>query len=238
MTVDLIAKAPEQVYVDIAGGNRKLPVRHVFCIGRNYEAHAKEMGVPVQSKEKTGSPFFFTKFSDYVVPTGSTIPYPSGTENYHWELELVAAIGKEGMHIKAEDAKDYIMAYGVGLDMTRRDLQQAMKDQGWPWDIGKNVVASAPIAPLHMVDEVGHVEDARIWLEVNGETKQDSNVSQMIWNTYECIAAVSALYRIGPGDLIMTGTPEGVGACLPGDKLVGNIEGLSALEITIGEREG
>lgn len=233
----LIVEATEPVLVDIAGDERKFPVRHVYCIGRNYVDHAKEMGLTPESDPKKNPPFFFMKYADTIVPTGSTIVYPLGTENYHWELELAVAIGKEGVKIPASQAKEYILAYGVGFDMTRRDLQQGAKDKGRPWDTGKNVVQSAPVAPLHLVSEVGHIEDARIWLEVNGEVKQDSNVSDMIWDTYEIIEAVSNLYRLYPGDLILTGTPAGVGACVPGDHLVGHVDGLTSIDITIGDRE-
>jgi fumarylpyruvate hydrolase len=217
----------------IVGDDRFFPVRRVFCIGRNYAEHAREMG---QDPDRD-PPFFFTKWAEAVVPTGSEIVYPLGTENYHWELELAVAIGIQGIKIPAAKARDHIIAYGVGLDMTRRDLQQEGKDKGRPWSAGKNVVQSAPLAPLHLVDQVGHVDDARIWLEVNGKIKQDANVQDMIWSSEEVIEHISHLYRLYPGDLILTGTPAGVGACVPGDRLVGRIEGLSDLEISIGPRE-
>lgn len=231
--MDLIVEAAPPVLVDIVGDDRKFPVRRVFCVGRNYMDHAKEMGVEVDRE----APFFFTKWADTVVPTGSTIVYPLITENYHWELELAVAIGKECINIPADQAYDYILAYGVSLDMTRRDLQQTAKEKGRPWDVGKNVVQSAPMAPLHLVKDVGHVEEGRVCLTVNGEVKQDANLTDMIWNTKEIIEFVSASYRLLPGDVIMTGTPAGVGAAVPGDKLVGEIGGLTPLEITIGDRE-
>lgn len=229
----LIVEAAERTLAEIADDDRMFPVRRVFCIGRNYAAHTREMGRDPDREP----PFFFTKWAEAVVPNGTTIVYPLGTDNYHWELELAVAIGKGGIKIPAASAKDHIIAYGIGLDMTRRDLQQASKDKGWPWDTGKNVTQSAPLAPLHLVEKTGHIENARIWLEVNGEVRQEGNVADMIWATDEIIEHISALYRLYPGDLILTGTPAGVGAAKPGDVLHGQIEGLTPLDITIGERE-
>ncbi len=229
----LIIEAAPPILAEIAGDERRFPVRRVFCIGRNYAAHAREMGRDPDREP----PFFFTKWAEAVVPSGTTIVYPLGTDNYHWELELVVALGKGGIKIAAAKARDHILAYGVGLDMTRRDLQMASRDKGQPWDTGKNVAQSAPLAPLHLVSNVGHIEDAGIELKVNGEIKQDANVKDMIWATDEIIEHISGLYRLYPGDLILTGTPAGVGAAKPGDRLLGHIDGLSDLEITIGDRE-
>ena len=229
----LLFDAPPPVLAPIHGSDQAVPVRRVFCVGRNYAAHAREMGKDPDREP----PFFFTKWAETVVPSGSTIPYPLLTENYHWEVELVAVIGKSGIHIPAADARDHIIAYGVGLDMTRRDLQGQAKEMGRPWDTGKNVVQSAPLAPLHLVEDIGHIASGRIWLEVNGEVKQDADIADLIWSIDEVIEHLSGLYRLEQGDLIYTGTPAGVGAAVPGDRLIGYVEGLSDLEITIGPRE-
>ena len=229
----LLFDAPPPVLAPVHGSDQAVPVRRVFCVGRNYAAHAREMG----KNPDREPPFFFTKWAETVVPSGSTIPYPLLTKNYHWEVELVAVIGKSGIHIPATDARDHIIAYGVGLDMTRRDLQGQAKEMGRPWDTGKNVVQSAPLAPLHLAEDVGHIASGRIWLEVNGEVKQDADIADLIWSIDEVIEHLSGLYRLEQGDLIYTGTPAGVGAAVPGDRLIGYVEGLSDLEITIGPRE-
>lgn len=229
----LLFDAPSPVIAGISGHDAGVPVRRVFCVGRNYAAHAREMGKDPDREP----PFFFTKWAEAVVPSGSTIPYPQATEDYHWEIELVVLIGRSGIHIAAADARDYIAGYGVGLDMTRRDLQAQAKEMGRPWDTGKNVVQSAPLAPLHLVKDVGHIDKGRISLEVNGELKQEGDVADLIWSIEEVIEHLSGLYRLEQGDLIYTGTPAGVGACKPGDRLIGRVEGLSDLDITIGPRE-
>lgn len=229
----LLLDPPPQVLAAVHGSDDVVPVRRVFCVGRNYAAHAREMGKDPDREP----PFFFTKWAETVVPSSSTIPYPLVTQDYHWEIELVAVIGKTGINIPAASARDHIIGYGVGLDMTRRDLQAQAKEMGRPWDTGKNVVQSAPLAPIHLVADIGHIDKGRIWLEVNGEVRQDGDVSDLIWSIEEVIEHLSGLYRLEPGDLIYTGTPAGVGPAKPGDRLVGRVEGLSELDITIGPRE-
>jgi fumarylpyruvate hydrolase len=217
--------------VPVAGKAAAFPVQRIFCVGRNYEAHAREMGKD-PSREP---PFFFSKFPDAVVANNSTIAYPPGTQNYHHEIELVVAIGREGFRIPAAQAKDYIYGYATGLDMTRRDLQLEARDKGRPWDTGKNFPESAPISAIHKAADVGHLQKGAIWLKVNDEIKQQADLADLIWSVDEIVEHLSKLYRLLPGDLIMTGTPAGVGPVKPGDRLVGHIDGLEDLIITIGE---
>ena len=229
----LLLDPPPQVLAEVHGRDDVVAVRRVFCVGRNYAAHAREMGKDPDREP----PFFFTKWAETVVPSGTTIPYPLATENYHWEIELVAVIGTSGIKIAATDARDHIVGYAVGLDMTRRDLQGQAKEMGRPWDTGKNVVRSAPLGVIHLAQDVGHIDTGAISLEVNGELKQEGDIADLIWSIDEVIEHLSGLYRLEPGDLIYTGTPAGVGAAKPGDRLVGRVAGLSDLEITIGSRE-
>lgn len=216
----------------IAGHDDTFPVRRIYCVGRNYAAHAREMG----KDPDRDPPFFFSKWPETYVPTGKEIAYPASTENYHYEIELVIAIGKGGHSIKEADAKDHIFGYATGLDMTRRDLQLEAREKGRPWDTGKNFDEAAPIAPIHSVEDNGHIESGRICLEVNGEVKQDADIRDLIWSVDEIIEHLSGLYELQPGDLIMTGTPAGVGPVVTGDKLVGKIEGLTDVETTIGKQ--
>lgn len=222
-----------QATVPVANSDQHYPVRRVYCVGRNYAAHAREMGFDPDREP----PFFFCKPADAIVPVapGTTvdIPYPSLTKNYHYETELVVAIGKSGSNIAIEDANDHIWGYGVGFDMTRRDLQIAMREKGRPWEVGKAFDYSAPITHLHSSETVGHIEEGEISLQVNGETKQKSDITHLIWSIPEVIANLSTLFELCPGDLILTGTPEGVGAVKPGDVLVGNVTGLDELSIRI-----
>jgi fumarylpyruvate hydrolase len=206
------------------------PVRRVFCVGRNYSEHTREMGFDPDREP----PFFFTKWAETVVPSGTTIPYPQGTANFHFEAELVVAIGKAGRNIARADAYDHIYGYATGLDMTRRDLQLIARDKGRPWCTGKNVEQSCPIGLIHPVSEVGHIEKGAITLTVNGDTKQSSNVADLIWPVADVIEFLSALYKLEAGDLIYTGTPAGVGAVVTGDVMVVSVDGLSATEITVG----
>ena len=216
--------APVIVPVDTGEG---FPVRRVFCIGRNYAAHAREMG----SDPDRDPPFFFTKWAEAVVPSGTAIAYPPQTANYHYEAELVVAIGKSGFEIAPEDAASHIFGYACGLDMTRRDLQNAAKEKGRPWDTGKNVEQSAPIGLIHAGHELR--TSGAITLAKNDEVKQTGDLADMIWPVADVIAYVSRFYRLEPGDLIYTGTPEGVGPVKPGDRLVVSIAGLSDLVILI-----
>lgn len=231
MTSYVIPPAP-QASVPVAGTADRFPVHRIYCVGRNYAEHAKEMGFTGREP-----PFFFMKPADAVLPVaaGETghMPYPTLTANLHHEIELVVAIGKGGADIKAQDALQHIWGYAVGLDMTRRDLQNDMKKQGRPWCIGKGFEASAPIGPITPVAQAGDVEKAAIWLQVNGADRQRSNVHQLIWNIAETIEHLSAAWTLQPGDLIFTGTPEGVGAVVRGDVLEGGIDGLGSLRVAL-----
>jgi fumarylpyruvate hydrolase len=208
----------------------EFPVRRIFCVGRNYAEHAKEMGFDPDREP----PFFFTKWAETVVPSGQAIDYPQGTKNFHFEAELVVAIGTGGRNIAREAANDHIYGYATGLDMTRRDLQLVAREKGRPWDTGKNVEQSAPIGLIHPASEVGHIETGAITLTVNGETKQSADVADLIWPVADVIVFLSALYRLEPGDLIYTGTPAGVGAVVAGDRMVVAIDGLTPLETAVG----
>ena len=224
---------PERPAAAIAGSTDTFPVRRIICIGRNYEAHAREMG----SNPDREAPFFFTKWADDLVANGATIPYPSETANYHFEAELVIAIGKEGAKVSDADALGLVYGYATGLDMTRRDLQLDAREKGRPWDTGKNFSFSAPLAAIRPVADGGQVSSGSIRLTVNGEVKQDADVSDMIWNCAEQIAYISRFERLLPGDLVYTGTPAGVGAVKPGDVVEVTIAGLEPLRVTIGEKE-
>jgi fumarylpyruvate hydrolase len=213
----------------IVGQSTRFPVRHVFCVGRNYAEHAKEMGGDA-SKEP---PFFFSKPAHSVVSGGGTIQYPLATKNLHYEFEMVVAIGKEGTHIPREAALDHVFGYALGLDMTRRDLQDVAKQTRRPWDFGKAFDEAAPIGPIYPVATHGHHSSGKIWLNVNGELKQRGDLRDMIWPVPDMIAFLTDYYTLRPGDLIMTGTPAGVGAVVPGDELVGGVDGLGELAVKI-----
>ncbi|MDD0809202.1 fumarylacetoacetate hydrolase family protein [Curvibacter sp. RS43] len=218
--------------VPVLGTSDRFPVRRVYCVGRNYEEHAKEMGFTGREP-----PFFFLKPADalVVVDAGTTgsLPYPSLTQNFHHEIELVVAIGVGGHNIAAADAFKHIYGYAVGLDMTRRDLQNEMKKQGRPWCIGKAFDHGAPIGPITPAAQAGDVSQADIWLQVNGETRQSSTVAKLIWNIAETIEHLSAAWELAPGDLIYTGTPEGVSAVVRGDLLEGGVSGLGELKLRV-----
>jgi fumarylpyruvate hydrolase len=216
---------PAQAAAPIRGKAERFPIRRIFCVGRNYEAHAKEMGVAVDRE----APFYFTKSPEHYAPSGSTIAYPPGTSNYHYEMELVVAIGKAGFRIPEGDALDYVFGYACGLDMTRRDLQGAAKEKQRPWDIGKDVEQSAVLSEIAPASEIGHPNRGRIELRVNGQTKQSADISQLIHGVAAVIAHLSQYYHLQPGDLIYTGTPEGVGAVKAGDRLEGSIENVGTI---------
>ena len=220
------------VSVPVLGTTESFPVHRIYCVGRNYEEHAKEMGFTGREP-----PFFFLKPADaiVVVPAGATgsIPYPTLTKNLHHEIELVVAIGAGGKNIKAADAHKHIYGYAVGLDMTRRDLQNDMKKQGRPWCIGKAFDHSAPIGPITPAAQAGEVPKAEIWIQVNGVDRQRSNVSKLIWNIGETIEHLSAAWELQPGDLIYSGTPEGVAAVVAGDTMVGGVAGLGELRVKV-----
>ncbi|MGG1945052.1 fumarylacetoacetate hydrolase family protein [Trinickia sp. NRRL B-1857] len=218
---------------DAASTRECFAVRRIYCVGRNYAAHAREMGHDPEREP----PFFFSKPADAVVyvPPGTTgeFPYPSSTQDVHHEIELVVAIGRAGRDIAVEDALDHVYGYAVGLDMTRRDLQAQAKKMGRPWDTAKGFDHSAPLGPIHPVSRVGHVEHGAIWLEVGSVERQRSDVSALIWSTAETIACLSTLFTLQPGDLIFTGTPEGVAAVARGDVMTGGVEGLGQLKVRV-----
>ena len=220
------------VSVPVLGHTERFPVHRIYCVGRNYEDHAKEMGFTGRE-----SPFFFLKPTDALVVVNAgetgTLPYPSLTHNFHHEIELVVAIGKGGKNIQVADAMAHIYGYAVGLDMTRRDLQNDMKKQSRPWCIGKAFDASAPIGPITPVAQAGDITQAEIFVQVNGTDRQRSQVSKLIWNIAEIIAHVSTAWALQPGDLIYTGTPEGVGAVVPGDTLRGGVSGLQNITLQV-----
>jgi fumarylpyruvate hydrolase len=222
-----------QPAVPIVGSTAVFPVRRIYCIGRNYAAHAREMG----SDPTREPPFFFQKPSDAVqfVPIGKTIDhqYPSLTKNYHYELELVAFISKGGRNIPAEQALDHVYGYAIGLDMTRRDLQRFMGDQKKPWEIGKSFDHAAPMGPVHPVAQVGHLKNGAIVLKVNGAVKQSADLSDMTWSVAEQIANLSQAFELFPGDIIYSGTPENVGPVVPGDVMLGHIDGLPEISVKV-----
>jgi fumarylpyruvate hydrolase len=220
------------VSVPVLGTSSQFPVHRIYCVGRNYEEHAKEMGFTGREP-----PFFFLKPTDALIVAneGSTarMPYPSLTHNLHHEIELVVAIGVGGKNIKAADAHQHIFGYAVGLDMTRRDLQNEMKKLGRPWCIGKAFDASAPIGPITPVEQAGDISQAELFVQVNGVDRQRSTIAKLIWNIAETIEHLSAAWTLQPGDLIFTGTPEGVGAVVSGDTLQGGVTGLTPITVTV-----
>ncbi len=231
-----VIPAPPQVVVPVAGSTDLFPVHRVYCIGRNYEEHAKEMGFSGREP-----PFFFAKPADALLPvvegTGE-MPYPPATQDLHHEMELVVAIGRRGRRIAAADAVAHIWGYAVGLDMTRRDLQGEAKKLGRPWEVGKGFDFSAPVSSVKPIESTGEITRGHIWLKVNGTTRQDSDVSKMIWKVNETIEHLSKYFELMPGDLVFTGTPEGVAAVIPGDVLEGGVDGVGALRVRIAPPDG
>ena len=220
---------PQPVFVPIQGEDALFPVRRIFCVGRNYAAHAREMG----SEPDAEAPFYFTKAREAYVASGATIPYPPGTANFHHEVELVAAIGAPAFKVTRESALDAVYGYALGLDMTRRDLQNAAKDKQRPWDIGKDFENAAVLSSITPAAQCGHLRAGAISLSVNGAEKQHGDLSDMIHPTEAVVAHLSQYYHLLPGDLIYTGTPEGVGPVKAGDVLEGKIEGLGEIKLTI-----
>lgn len=219
--------------VPVVGSDALFPVRRIYCVGRNYAAHAREMGHDPDREP----PFFFSKPADavvYVSPRSEGgFPYPSASEDVHFEMELVAAIGVGGSNIPVEKALDHVFGYALGLDMTRRDLQAASKKLGRPWDTAKGFDHSAPMGPIHPATAVGHPSKGAIWLQVNGEERQRGDLSDLIWSIAETIAYLSGLFELFPGDLIFTGTPDGVGRIVRGDVMVGGVEGLDEFRVKV-----
>jgi fumarylpyruvate hydrolase len=221
---------PSQIpTVAVEGISKRFPVRRIFCVGRNYAEHTREMGGD-PTRER---PFFFTKPADAVVDSGTTIPFPRATNNLHHEMELVVAIGKEGVNIDQTTAQDHIFGFGAGIDLTRRDLQQIAKDKRRPWDSGKAFDQSAPCAALTPAANVPDISKANIWLTVNGDLRQSATIGDLIWSIEEVIAILSTEFMLKPGDLIYTGTPAGVGPVEAGDKIEGFIDGLASITITL-----
>jgi fumarylpyruvate hydrolase len=219
---------PETPTLPVAESNQRFPVGRIYCVGRNYAEHAREMGHDPDREP----PFFFMKPADAIVASGSTIPYPQITKDLHHEIEMVVAIGKGGADIPVEKALDHVFGYGVGLDMTRRDIQGEAKKMGRPWEMGKAFDNSAPCTALKTVAMVGHPDKGAIWLKVNGKFTQKGDLAEMIWNVPETIAYLSKLVTLRAGDLIMSGTPAGVGPVQPGDKLEGHVDGVGDLTVS------
>ena len=231
MTTTYLWTPPAVQSLAVHGRAERLPIHRLFFVGRNYHAHAVEMGKPVDKSVER--PFYFTKAPQTLTPSGATVAYPPGTANYHFEMELVLAIGKAGFRIPQGDAHQHIYGYACGLDMTRRDLQLVARDKGRPWDLGKDVENSSVCSEI--VPMPGVVIDlADLSLSVNGQVKQHSNVDKLIWNIREIIADLSLFYHLQPGDLIYTGTPEGVGAVVTGDQIEGQIEGVGSVSLKVG----
>jgi fumarylpyruvate hydrolase len=212
----------------IEGSDARFPVGRIYCVGRNYAEHAKEMGHDPNREP----PFFFMKAPTSIVQSGSTIAYPVGTKDVHHEIEMVVAIGKGGKNIPVDKALEHVWGYGVGLDMTRRDIQGEAKKMGRPWEMGKSFDESAPASPIRAASEIGHPSKGKIWVKVNGQVKQEGDISQMIWSVPEQINYLSSLITLQAGDLIFSGTPAGVGPIKAGDKLEGHVDGVGELMVT------
>jgi len=223
---DFVIDPPAVPSVPVEGQAGRFPVRRIYCVGRNYWAHRAEMG-----GHDRDPPFFFGKPADAIRSEGADIPYPQATHNFHHEIELVVALGKGGKDVTVDRALDLIFGYAVGVDLTRRDLQAAYRDKGQPWEAAKGFDASAPISAIR--PWTGAPPQGRIWLSVNGETKQDATVADMIWATAEIISEASKLWTLAPGDLIYTGTPDGVGPLVTGDKVEGGVDGVGQLSFKI-----
>jgi fumarylpyruvate hydrolase len=226
--MNYVIEFPGTPTLPVAESNKAFPVGRIYCVGRNYAEHAREMGHDPDREP----PFFFMKPADAIVQNGATIPYPQMTKDLHHEIEMIVAIGKGGSDIPEDKALEHVFGYGVGLDMTRRDLQWEAKKMGRPWEMGKAFDNSAPCTALKTVAMVGHPAKGAIWLKVNGELKQKGDLAEMIWNVPETISYLSRLITLRPGDIIMSGTPAGVGPVKAGDKLEGHVDGVGDLTLT------
>ena len=224
-----VVESSPMVTVAVKGSELRFPVHRIYCVGRNYAAHAREMGADPEREP----PFFFSKPADALVPNGAAIPYPSRTSDLHHEVELVVAIGKGGRDIAAGNAEDHVFGYAVGNDLTRRDLQHAAKEKGRPWDTAKGFDRSAPLSDLFPAERYGHPRRGEIRLAVDGELRQQADIADMTWSVPEIIAELSTLFELRPGDLVFTGTPAGVGPVRSGQTMIGYIEGLEELSTTI-----
>jgi fumarylpyruvate hydrolase len=225
---DYVIPAPPQTAISVAGTGKSFPVRRVWCVGRNYLDHIRELG-----NDERQPPFFFAKHADMVVGDGAKIPFPPLTKDFQHEVEFIVALKSGGANIAPEKALDHVYGYGVGVDLTRRDLQTAARKKEQPWEIGKSFDQSAPCSALRPASEIGHPSKARIWLSVNGTVKQDGDLAQMIWNTAEIISKLSQQVTLGAGDLIMTGTPAGVAALNPGDKIECGVDGVGTRKVSL-----
>ena len=223
-----VIDAPEPVSLEVTGTEERFPVRRIYCVGRNYVAHVREMG----GNEERDPPIFFQKPTDAIVPDGGVVPYATKTADFHHEMEMVIALKSGGYNIPVSEALDHIYGYGVALDMTRRDIQ----GNGKPWEIAKSFDQSCPCGPITPVEKSGHIATGEIKLTVNGEVRQISDIDLLIWKIPEIIANLSTYFELKPGDIILTGTPHGVGPVQPGDELIGTIAGLETLTVQIGER--
>lgn len=228
MSNPYVIAQPPQPAITVAGRSETFPVRRIWCVGRNYLEHVREMG-----NDERQPPFFFAKHADMIVPDGARVHYPPLTKDLHHEVELVVALKDGGTDLAEAAALDAVYGYGVGIDLTRRDLQFASREKKQPWEIGKSFEASAPVGALRPATKIGHPAKGRIWLKVNGTEKQDGDLAQMIWSVPEIIARLSRQVRLAAGDIIMTGTPAGVGPLSPGDKVEAGIDGIGKLRIEI-----
>jgi len=219
----------KQVTVAVEGTDARFPVRRIYCVGRNYLDHIRETA----GADEREPPFFFQKPTDAILRPGEDFPYPSVTEKLHHEIELVVAINKGGANIKAEDALDHIYGYAVGIDMTRRDLQGIAKEMRRPWEAGKSFDHAAPCSEIVSAEKIGHPDKGRIWLAVNGDVKQDGDLEHQIWPVTDAIAHLTTLFELQPGDLIMTGTPAGVGPLVAGDTVTGGIDGIGEISVNV-----
>jgi 2-keto-4-pentenoate hydratase/2-oxohepta-3-ene-1,7-dioic acid hydratase (catechol pathway) len=231
-SASFVIPAPPQASIAVASESKSFPVRRIWCVGRNYLEHIREMG-----NDERAPPFFFAKHADMVVADGATIPYPPLTKDFHHEVELVVALKSGGRNIPADKALEHVYGYAVGIDLTRRDLQGAAKKKERPWEIGKSFDRSAPCGALQPATKIGHPAKGKIWLSVNGAEKQKGDLTELIWSVPEIVAKLSEQVTLDAGDIILTGTPAGVGALVAGDKVECGIDSIGTLKIAIGQPE-